>query len=430
MFFILSLVGLALACLGLSTFAKSRQPACDDAQFIGFQRSYLTVYLLAVGADWLQGPHVYALYQHYGMSKHQIEQLFIAGFGSSLVFGTFIGSLADKIGRKLNCFLYAVFYGIGCVTKHFGNFWILMSGRLLSGIATSILFSAFESWLVYEHNKRGFSDSQLSIIFSQATFGNSVIAICAGVVAQGVADTFGYVAPFDVSLGVLCVMAVVIFKTWPENFGNKSVAFKSSLQSGYKAIREDSNVLYLGLIQSLFEGTMYTFVIEWTPTLAAASEASIPHGLIFAAFMIAVMIGSYVFSILTSYAEPESFMRFVLVTAALCFVAPILLPGNLTAVFFSFIVFEICVGIFWPAVGYLRGRYIKEETRSTTMNFFRVPLNIIVIAILCNDFSTIIIFKCCVVFLALASFMQYCLYENTVGKTAPQVIEKAPLPLN
>ena len=28
-----------------------------------------------------------------------------------------------------------------------------MAGRLLGGIATSILYSAFESWVVYEHNK-------------------------------------------------------------------------------------------------------------------------------------------------------------------------------------------------------------------------------------------------------------------------------------
>ena len=46
--------------------------------------------------DWLQGPHVYALYESYHMTKHQIEVLFIAGFGSSMLFGTFVGSVADK----------------------------------------------------------------------------------------------------------------------------------------------------------------------------------------------------------------------------------------------------------------------------------------------------------------------------------------------
>ena len=50
----------------------------------------------AVKGDWLQGPYVYALYQHYGYEKGDIGRLFIAGFGSSMVFGTIVGSLADK----------------------------------------------------------------------------------------------------------------------------------------------------------------------------------------------------------------------------------------------------------------------------------------------------------------------------------------------
>ena len=49
MIFTFSLYGLAALCglLYLYTKAKVEQP--DDAQFISFQRSYLTVYLLAVG---------------------------------------------------------------------------------------------------------------------------------------------------------------------------------------------------------------------------------------------------------------------------------------------------------------------------------------------------------------------------------------------
>ena len=42
------------------------------------------------------GPYVYALYAGYGFSKGDIGKLFITGFGSSMVFGTVVGSLADK----------------------------------------------------------------------------------------------------------------------------------------------------------------------------------------------------------------------------------------------------------------------------------------------------------------------------------------------
>lgn len=40
---------------------------------------------------------MYALYQYYGYNTGEIGKLFIAGFGSSMVFGTFIGSLADRV---------------------------------------------------------------------------------------------------------------------------------------------------------------------------------------------------------------------------------------------------------------------------------------------------------------------------------------------
>ena len=55
------------------------------------------IFLLFLPAgDWMQGPYVYALYDHYGMSTHDIEVLFVAGFGSSMLFGTIVGSFADK----------------------------------------------------------------------------------------------------------------------------------------------------------------------------------------------------------------------------------------------------------------------------------------------------------------------------------------------
>lgn len=51
---------------------------------------------MAIAGDWLQGPYVYYLYTTYGYGKGEIGQLFIAGFGSSMLFGTIVGSLADK----------------------------------------------------------------------------------------------------------------------------------------------------------------------------------------------------------------------------------------------------------------------------------------------------------------------------------------------
>ena len=40
-----------------------------------------------------------------------------------------------------------------CIQQHIPNFWVLLCGRLAGGMATSILFSAFESWVICEHDK-------------------------------------------------------------------------------------------------------------------------------------------------------------------------------------------------------------------------------------------------------------------------------------
>ena len=62
----------------------------------------------------------------------------------------------------------------------------------------------------------------------------------------------------------------------------------------YVSIFADPKILCLGLIQSLFEGSMYTFVLEWTPALtpktADGHSVKIPHGYIFAAFMVSRLL--------------------------------------------------------------------------------------------------------------------------------------------
>ena len=80
-------------------------------------KRYLLVYLLATLSDWLQGPFVYALYMDYGFQQHEIAQLFVAGFASSMIFGSFVGGMADWGGRRLFVIIYAVVYAASCITK-------------------------------------------------------------------------------------------------------------------------------------------------------------------------------------------------------------------------------------------------------------------------------------------------------------------------
>jgi Na+/melibiose symporter-like transporter len=80
-------------------------------------RRYLIVYLTATLSDWLQGPYVYALYDAYGYPQHDIAVLFVAGFGSSMIFGSFVGGMADWGGRRAFVILFSIVYAFSCLTK-------------------------------------------------------------------------------------------------------------------------------------------------------------------------------------------------------------------------------------------------------------------------------------------------------------------------
>ncbi|CAO2821346.1 unnamed protein product [Amaranthus hypochondriacus] len=425
-YFVFGSLATIVAALELSKNNNDR--VNTSSAFNSLKNNYILVYSLMMAGDWLQGPYVYYLYSTYGYGKGDIGQLFIAGFGSSMLFGTIVGSLADNQGRKRACVTYCITYILSCITKHSPQYKILMLGRVLGGIATSLLFSAFESWLIAEHNKRGFEQQWLSITFSKAIFlGNGLVAILSGLVGNLLVFTFGFgpVAPFDAAACLLAIGMAIILSSWTENFGDPSE--NKDLLSQFKgaavAIASDEKIALLGAIQSLFEGSMYTFVFLWTPALSPNDE-EIPHGFIFATFMLASMLGSSIAARLLARSSPrvESYMQIVFSISAASLLLPILTnwleePAEVKGggisfsgciQVLSFCVFEACVGIFWPSIMKMRSQYIPEEARSTIMNFFRIPLNIFVCVVLynVNAYPITVMFGMCSIFLCVACLLQ------------------------
>jgi len=415
----LGMYGIYLAVYGvvflLLTLCKPSEARGQTSKaFKRFQYTFLTVYLLMFAGDWLQGPTVYALYSHYGFTRKQNGVLFIAGFGCSMVVGTFAGSMADKYGRRLNCVMYGVVYCICCVTKHFNDYNILMFGRLMGGIATSILWSAFESWMISEHHTRGFEEGWMSSTFSLMTVGNGLVAITSGLLAQGAVWSYGGhpVAPFDLSFAFLTLGTLVILLTWTENYGDATQDVSKGLKVAIQTIAGDRKVILLGAIQSLFEGAMYTFVFLWTPILEQGGN--IPHGVIFATFMLCCSIGGSLFSYFIARTKVECFMRYVFALSALTMVVPMVTDDS-TAIMGAFTVYEICVGVFWPGVGTMRSKYIPEEGRATIMNLFRVPLNFFVCLILVYQGDLPVSYCCavCVAFHVICVVLQ--MYLATIA---------------
>lgn len=63
-------------------------------EFRKFQVSYLTVFLITMLADWLQGTNMYTLYSGYDMP---VGVLFLTGFISSAVFGAWLNACTHRL---------------------------------------------------------------------------------------------------------------------------------------------------------------------------------------------------------------------------------------------------------------------------------------------------------------------------------------------
>jgi hypothetical protein len=135
-------------------------------EFDSFRHKYIAVYLVIMLADWMQGTHMYTLYLSYNVN---VSALFLTGFLSGALFAPILGSFVDKFGRKNSCIVYCVLEIIINVLEHSHNFGVLLFGRVLGGVSTNLLFSAFESWMATEHRKRGFPEEWMSRTYSEVS---------------------------------------------------------------------------------------------------------------------------------------------------------------------------------------------------------------------------------------------------------------------
>ncbi|KAL9191345.1 hypothetical protein ACHAXT_001051 [Thalassiosira profunda] len=368
------------------------------AEFNSFRRSYLSVYLVIMLADWMQGTHMYTLYLSYEVN---VAALFLTGFLSGALFAPFLGSLVDKFGRKRSCLVYCALEIVINVLEHYSSMELLLVGRVLGGISTNLLFSAFESWMATEHRKRGFPEDWMARTYSECSIGNGTMAILAGVFAQVLEDYLGHIGPFQGAIA-LTVLALVLVLRWEENYGeskdgdHESSSLYKQFTDGWKLVGSDSRVLRIGLIQALSEGGVYTFVFMWVPTLLSMNPpGGVPTGCVFSALMMAITIGGIAFQPMehivgtkiatkAKAAEVSAVFSYIMASMSMAVPAICLCCASASVCFdrvlVSFIVIEFCVGLSSPIAGMLRSKYVPDAYQGAIMNIFRLPLNAVVVA--------------------------------------------------
>merc|ERR1719148_209362 len=78
-FYHVYLIPMFILTLVLAWFARPSTTEVIPEGFKRFQYTYLVVWCVCVGADWLQGPYLYEIYEKYGYSNNEIAILFVTG---------------------------------------------------------------------------------------------------------------------------------------------------------------------------------------------------------------------------------------------------------------------------------------------------------------------------------------------------------------
>ena len=230
--------------------------------------TFLKGYLLMTAAHWLQGLHWQSLFASYGVQQADVVRLAVVGFASSALLGSVVSAMADVWGAQRLSLVYAALTIVSSLAHRFGSSSnsALLFGRVLSGVATSILLTSPELWLLRNVNGHGdgrskaksrakgegkggdsrgdysvliahadgsSSSSSSSSFFSSpsssssvallprllaaASQGNSLGALAAAVLGDAAAQIGGPVAPFDLAIACSALGAIFIASHWPDD---------------------------------------------------------------------------------------------------------------------------------------------------------------------------------------------------------------------
>ncbi|CDH56304.1 major facilitator superfamily domain-containingprotein 5-like [Lichtheimia corymbifera JMRC:FSU:9682] len=332
----------------------------EEQRFRILRSKYLSVYLVVMGADWLQGPYLYKLYQSsYGLDLVQIASLFLTGFMSGAIAGTLVSSTADTCGRRRVCVVFCATAILALSLRLVQpTFPYLVLSHILSGMASSMQHSVLEAWYVAEHHTQLLPSEWVARTFATGAFLNGIVAILAGMVANAAVDTWGLWTPFALAILLLAIAGSMVMATWQENFG-KSKGGGGSIQ----------------VMDTLVEG-LHVLCNE-----QGQQHHDLPLGYLFSTMMFAIMVGSLTFQKLERWPMFANNKERLLISALGCASISFAVMAydhatSLPILLVAYHIFEFTTGLFHPSLSSLKADVIPEETRAVVMTMLRIPMNI------------------------------------------------------
>jgi hypothetical protein len=354
------------------------------------------------------------------LNLEQITKLYITTIVSTTGFGV-IYEIFDIGSRKDKCILSALLYSVSMLSIFFGNsrhFGLLLLGRVLYGSASALHHSSFESYVIYEHTTLGFPDDWLTQTFILLTHSMALVAVLAGTIGQSI-STSGSLGVITFCCVGFALTALYIMMVWKKDSSGKRFLLSSfiyNVNQTFQASRTNKSTLLFLTITALFESSISIFTFYWAPLIYTMSNSaqSIPYEIIFSTYVCASMLGNYLYQLFSSSYGTESAFQIILLGSALSYVIGSVIQTQSIAFTMS-VVLQAFVGGYWPCVGFLRGRCVSPECRTTSLTLVRIVSLLISVSILSFfHHSPFLTLSCCGLLTGTASYLQNLLTQVSI----------------
>lgn len=377
-------------------FRSLEKTAVTTKEFKIFQSSFLTGYSIVILCEFIAAASFYHTFAYLKLSLQQITKLYLTTVGSTTVVGVLM-EIIDIGTRKDKCILSAILYSVSMFSIFFGghkHFEMLMMGRIVYGAASSLHHSAFESYAHNGHSSLGFPDDWLAQTFSYLTHAMALMAALSGALGQ-VADSIGgEMGCTGICSVSFALAAAYIALMWEQDSNVPKFMlrnFTNNISTSFGAIRSNKQMLLLIIITSLCETSITIFTFYWAPWMTFFRDEQdyhIPYEIIFSSFIVASMLGNYLFQLYIHPSQPvgkrgsiEQTFQGILIGSSVSYFLGAVLQSSLIAFLVSVVV-QLCMGSYFSCIGYLRAKIIMPELRNVSLIFSRLITLVLTVSIL------------------------------------------------
>lgn len=393
-------------------FSSKEGTVVTTNEFKVFQTGFLTGYAAIILCELIASASFYHTFISLRLNLEHIVKLYLATLLATTVTGV-VSEIVDVGTRKDKCVAAAVLYGVSMFSILFGGHYErLLLGRLVYGVASSLHHSSFDAYAIHEHSARGFPDDWMAQTFSLLTHAMALMAALSGVVGEG-ASHFGPMGCVALCCGLFGLVAVYILIVWEKDQNTSKFmlqGFSTNFNNTLIAMKSNRQFVLLVLVATFCETSITIFTFYWAPWLSSLTldaVESLPYEIIFSTFIVASMLGNYVFQMThEQFGSIENAFQALLICSSICYFLGAIFQTGLM-VFVISIMVQFCMGGYWPSIGYMRGKIIMSEFRNTALIFPRVLTFLLTSAVLTMfKHSPLLVLSCCAIFNGAAAYIQ------------------------